>query len=204
LGAKHRRWLDASAIISALALAVSLAAFGVSVRGCSISQYTFAMQRRDFDAVRRIVFTGDVDNSGYSIKVIPTDPTFNVQWLELCFPTKFAPNFDVLHQPLWFDASSEADDVISVAKELLPRRIEGACIVEGVVPVVVETAYTYKGERLRDRSLYGLVFKAHFVEEQKLHPIMSFFRRLQFVRRIGDGEDSRALVDVLWNAPKRT
>jgi hypothetical protein len=192
-----KAWLTQAAVIAALSLVVSLSAFVVSARSCSIARQTLVLRQQEFDAVRQIVLSGSVLSNGKSLKLAPTNRDITVQKIEVEFPwiavnggISLRDSLELEAFPVGMRLKDELSDVIANA--------QAPCSIRGELPIILKSYYTYAGEQKIDESLYKLSFGLYYRGDRTLE--LTEFRGMAFEQRLEPErlEQPRQPLSSMW------
>jgi hypothetical protein len=193
-------WRAPANIVAALAFCVALGAFGVSVRGCSIAEQTLTLQRRDFEAARRIVMQANWDYRLKTLRFGATDPSITIQEINIEYPWTVARADQVLTQPFELSTDPLKQDIgEQLTKVIFSESASSTCFGKAVLPLALRVEYTYKGESITDTALYSLLFTAFYVKGT-LSGVD--FMQLRFQERLNPEDPPVLLLNESWNSTK--
>jgi hypothetical protein len=188
-------------VVSLCSLAVAATAITISWRSLNIAKAAADRQALEATIARQLVVRASFGHEEFgqridSMTVQPTSSDLVLPSLAIVGETDTNCHEENIHGSFkWLIDSCEYEVLSAAGQPTEKMRESNLVIYPDTVPLVIEAVYTYKGERLTDRSLYavhlvGLWFGVN--ERPYGHPE---FTALTFERHLSVSEDSQKVVD---------
>ena len=179
-----QRYAKNKYLVDIVAVILSIAALGVSLRGCQLAQEAQSKADRVYREERSLVLTAEFTNDGIpTIKVKSTDPALTFLEGTIHLPNSIYPDpipvlptGDVIHL-----GSVQFKLQQYISKKVPPEKGFAKVSSGGKLPIFVQSYYTTRGESYTDQSLYFLGLDFLVTEEDALPKVT--FESLVFAQR---------------------
>jgi hypothetical protein len=193
-------WRSPAAMTALLSVVLSLAALGVSIRGCEISQRAIHLAASDFQAARAVVYQGTI-SAEEEILFAPIDSSAKIQEGTAYFPPQVDKTEWHISPPgFGLPLVVLRDRMQEVLNDRFPREAGYVQVVDQAsVPFVIESSYVAKNEPFYDKSLYQLTYIA-VLSDDELKPPTITFKGISFLQRLSLETDSHKFLEELWKS----
>ncbi|MBT1512562.1 hypothetical protein KIP88_18830 [Bradyrhizobium sp. SRL28] len=192
--------------IAAAALVVSIAAFGVSIRSCAISEEAQVQSRTQFKQERQLILTAtfqknDKEDCTSTIKVTPIGSDFKFQaGYAVLPPSMFKEPIPIANDGTFLRMGDICFRLQAFVKSQVKPEKGAIKVGEGAIPLIIKSSYAVRGMAYDDVSLYVLDTMI-MVREEESDPVWISFKGLSFAERMSPfATVDRNLLDSLMNS----
>jgi len=190
-------------LLTLISIILSLVAFLTSLKSCQVSQDANELARRQYREERLLVLQGEFNEQSDEVKLKSSEDSITFLEGAAYFPK-------VISEQEWKIRPLDKTLYLSSAKiglkEFLKLKIpkkEGYAqvILDGKIPILIDSYYTSKGSSYLDRSLYSLSYE--FVQSDKSNDPSIRYTGLIFMKRFPqDGWETKEILDEIINGDR--
>ncbi|HEV7669283.1 MAG TPA: hypothetical protein VGS22_12210 [Thermoanaerobaculia bacterium] len=164
------------------------------------SQQALELSSRDFSGARSLVYKGTLNESNDELRFAPADQSLQLQKAEIYVPPQLEADSRLLAPPDFSMALTVLRyELETVLDKRFPKRPGFAQVVDKAsVPLIVDSMYLAKGEPLREKSMYELMYIAVISDQPYKRPTVTF-KGISFLQRLPIGQEPSELLKSLWD-----
>lgn len=195
----NKKWVNPATIVSISSAILSMVAISVSVKSCTVSQRSLELSQQDFMASRSVVYKATLNSENDEIQFAAGDPNIQLQYGTVYVPPQLnktewpiaPPKFGLPLVVMRNNVESFLD------KKVIRERGYIKVIDKTSVPIVLATSYVAKGRAYSEISLYQLVYTGVVSDEPFKRPTITF-EGLIFNKRLPINTDPKKFLEQLW------
>ena len=170
-----------------------------SVLSWDVSQRAMQLAQQDFLSARTLILKADYNMQRESFHWLPVGEGVTLQTCTVTFPPSLHLSRESIISP---DFDLPLSELKTAMRKIIERTVhrpakdKSLVSLQNLFPVLVETTYLAKGEILRSKSCYNLMFSLAISDRERTPPQIDF-RSALFLGNSSNMPDD--FLDTLWD-----
>ena len=199
-----KHWTSPMTIATVASAILSVVAISVSVRSCASADRALALSEQDFLASRAAIYKATLNAANDELTLSAVDTAIQIQYGTINVPPQLdgtewpiaPPRFGLPLLVMRNSIESFLDKRVKREKGFIK------VIDQTSIPLAITSSYIARGQAYSDVAIYQLVYTAVVSDEPNKRPVVTF-AGLVFTKRIPLKSDPRKYLFELWEGASR-